>query len=364
MSKKKKVVEEVSDDEPEIEVEYKRFHQSGRFYENEFPEIETHVLVKVLKIDDKSGAYVSLLEYDGREAMINLSEISKRRIRSMTKILRIGSTEVCLVASVDEDKGYINLSKKRVDSVDVAPKHEQFARAKTVHMIMQHVAQLNEIQVEELCTKVSWPLHTKFRDAYDAFKQHVNGETNIWDVCDFSQPGEDLSGMAEKLKADIEVNIRRRLTENIVRLQAKVEVTCSEYDGIEAVKEALTEGFKASTKECEVNIKLIAHPLFALTCVCREKETGVGILEEALKKIDAAITEKGGGFELRSKPDISQKEDKNQEDDASSDSQEDSDQEDMGDLDEETKKQLDSIQVDKSDDDEEGDGKDKKEDKK
>jgi len=98
------------------------FHANGRFYEQEYPEVEDIVLVQVLRIDDKSGAYVSLLEYDGKEGMINLGEISKRRIRSMAKILKVGSTEVCMVVSVDEDKGYINLSKKRVAAEDIPPK--------------------------------------------------------------------------------------------------------------------------------------------------------------------------------------------------------------------------------------------------
>merc|ERR1719476_1170814 len=75
--------------------------------------------------------------------MINLGEISKRRIRSMAKLLRVGSHEVCMVVSVDEEKGYINLSKKRVAAEDCEPKKESFAKAKAIHGIMQHVAQSN-----------------------------------------------------------------------------------------------------------------------------------------------------------------------------------------------------------------------------
>jgi translation initiation factor 2 alpha subunit (eIF-2alpha) len=34
------------------------------------------------------GAYVSLLEYNGIEGMILLSELSRRRIRSITKLIK------------------------------------------------------------------------------------------------------------------------------------------------------------------------------------------------------------------------------------------------------------------------------------
>merc|ERR1712083_253214 len=109
-------------------------------------------------------------------------------------------------------------------------------------------------------------------------------------------------------------------------------------------------------EECEVNIKLIAHPLFALSCMCRDKEMGVSVLEEAIEKIQAAIKERGGEFEIKSKPEIQKKDDGKKEEETTSESGEggeESDQEDMGDLDDDMKKQLDAIKVDESDGDEE-----------
>merc|ERR1712113_513152 len=119
--------------------------------------------------------YVSLLEYDGKEGMINLGELSKKRIRSMTKVLRVGSTEVCMVMSVDEEKGYVNLSKKRVEPEDAPIRQEMYAKAKAVHGVMQHVASTHNIPIEELCNKISWPLYKskKHSSAYDAFKKHT-----------------------------------------------------------------------------------------------------------------------------------------------------------------------------------------------
>lgn len=296
------------------------FHAAGRFYDAEYPEVDELVVVQVLKVDDKAGAYVTLQEYDNKEGMINLSEISKRRIRSMVKILRVGSTEICMVVSVDPDKGYINLSKKRVASEDCGPKQEAFAKAKAIHGVMQHVAMTNKIPVEELCSKVSWPLNVEFPSAYSAFKKHINDELKIWDHVDFSQPGMDLSEQQEKLKADIETVLQRRLMSSTLRLQAKCEVACSEYEGIDAVKAALKTGFEASKPDCEVLIKLIAHPVFALSCVCKEKEVGIAILDEAMEKIEKAIVAAKGTFALKSKPTIFQKAEDAEEDDKDKDS--------------------------------------------
>jgi translation initiation factor 2 subunit 1 len=58
------------------------------------------------------GAYVSLLEYNGIEGMILLSELSRRRIRSINKLIKVGRQEAVMVLRVDKDKGYIDLSKR------------------------------------------------------------------------------------------------------------------------------------------------------------------------------------------------------------------------------------------------------------
>lgn len=321
----------------------------GRFYEAEFPELEDIVVVQVKRIVDM-GAYVNLLEYDNQEGMMLLSELSKRRIRSVAKLLRVGRTEICLVLRVDTDKGYVDLSKRRVEPEDASAKEEQFARAKAVHGIMRHVAQTHEIPVNELSAKASWPLYAKYTDAFEAYKKHINQELDLWKELDFSQPGQDLSSLADKIKEDIELNLRRRLIQQTVRLRAKVEVSCSEYEGIDAVKEALLEGMKASKEECEVKINLVAHPLFVLTCTCREKTLGMSTLDSAMELIEKAIGERKGEFAIKAKPEIMGQDEKAE--DVSSDEEasgEEEDQEGMGELDEEALKQLEKMKVDDDD---------------
>jgi len=346
------------------QVEEKTYRQHARFYEHEFPPVgdDSLVLARLDKFDDKSGCYVTLLEYDGREGMINLGEISKKRVRSYLKLLRIGSIEVLSVMDVDEEKGYINLSKKRVEPEDVEPKKEQFAKAKAMHGIMQHLAANHGLEVEDLCSKISWPLNTKYKCAFTAIKRHLDGEINIWDDVDFTKPGKDVSDLADKIKEEVELHMKRRLVVSTVRLMAKCEVSCHEYEGIDAIKEALREGLKASKDGLEVDIKLIAHPVFALTCLCMDKEMGVKVLSAALDLIKASIESKKGVFAIISQPDIQKKEEaKGDDDDSDPDGDSDgegdkksyksqSDPEDqdvgMGDLTEDQIKALEKVKVD------------------
>lgn len=65
-------------------------HMECRMYETKFPEVDDVVMVQVKSIAEM-GAYVSLLEYNNIEGMILLSELSRRRIRSITKLIKVNN---------------------------------------------------------------------------------------------------------------------------------------------------------------------------------------------------------------------------------------------------------------------------------
>ncbi|KAF7426436.1 hypothetical protein PC9H_008804 [Pleurotus ostreatus] len=110
-----------------------------RYYEQKYPEVDELVMVQVRQIAEM-GAYVKLLEYDNIEGMILLSELSRRRIRSIQKLIRVGRNEVVVVLRVDKEKGYIDLSKRRVSPEDITKCEERYMKSKTVASIMRHVA--------------------------------------------------------------------------------------------------------------------------------------------------------------------------------------------------------------------------------
>lgn len=75
-----------------------------RYYENEYPPQDSYTMVKVLSVAEM-GAYVSLLEYDNIEGMVLLSELSRKRIKSLNNVARVGKVECVVVLRVDTDKG-------------------------------------------------------------------------------------------------------------------------------------------------------------------------------------------------------------------------------------------------------------------
>lgn len=94
---------------------------SCRFYQEKYPEVEDVVMVNVRSIAEM-GAYVHLLEYNNIEGMILLSELSRRRIRSINKLIRVGKTEPVVVIRVDKEKGILYIVYSYLVFVSLAKK--------------------------------------------------------------------------------------------------------------------------------------------------------------------------------------------------------------------------------------------------
>ncbi|ORY26327.1 putative eukaryotic translation initiation factor 2 alpha subunit [Naematelia encephala] len=264
-----------------------------RFYENKYPEVDSLVMVQVQSIQDM-GAYVTLLEYDNIEGMILLSELSRRRIRSVQKLIRVGRNEVVVVMRVDPDKGYIDLSKRRVSAEEVVKCEEQFEKGKSVDSILTQVAKKRGVPVEELYEKVAFPLHRQFGHAYEAFKLSISEPDNVFS---------SLSIDADTL-ADLRAVIARRLTPKPVKVRADIEVKCFAYAGIEAIRNALQAGEAVSTEDVQIKVKLVAPPLYVLSTTSTDKVAAVELMEKAVEAIGEKITQEKGDMTVKMKPKV------------------------------------------------------------
>lgn len=254
-----------------------------RFYENKYPEVDEVVMVNVQEIAEM-GAYVKLLEYDNIEGMVLLSELSRRRIRSIQKLIRVGKNEVAVVLRVDKEKGYIDLSKRRVSAEDIVKCDERYNKSKAVHSILRHCAEKFTVSLETLYQTIGWPLSRKYGHAYDALKLSITDPT-IFD--DIEPPSKDL---LEELK----LYISRRLTPQAIKIRADVEVSCFSYEGIDAIKRALRAAEEMSTEQMAVKAKLVAAPLYVISVLALDKNQGIDLLEKAIEKVSESIEKSGG----------------------------------------------------------------------
>lgn len=327
-----------------------------RYYEQRYPEVDELVMVQVRQIAEM-GAYVKLLEYDNIEGMILLSELSRRRIRSIQKLIRVGRNEVVVVLRVDKEKGYIDLSKRRVSPEDITKCEERYMKSKTVASIMRHVASKTptindageEIQkdsaveeqekeakrlrrqakkesheddghgagvvveegiigvgggvgvstseeerLEQLYEKITWPLGKKYGHPYDAFKLALTESDTVFTSLPEPVPQSILNTLVS--------TIGRRLTPQPIKLRADIELTCYTPAGIDAIKKALRAGENQSTEAVPIKAKLVAPPLYVLSTNATDKYAAVDRLERAIESIQNTIETQGGSLVVKMKP--------------------------------------------------------------
>lgn len=316
-----------------------------RMYENTFPDIDDVVMIQVKSIAEM-GAYVSLLEYGNIEGMILLSELSRRRIRSISKLIKVGRQEPVMVLRVDKEKGYIDLSKRRVSPEDVSKCEERFNKSKLVHSIIRHVAEKAAMEAEDLYTQVGWPLYKKYGHAFDAFRIAVTEPDTV--LGEFMEPGEDGRPALDPNVREMLMNvIRRRMTPTPIKIRTDIEMTCFSFDGVEHIKDAMRAGEACGNEEQPVKCQLVATPLYVLTTQTLEKEPGIKVLNDAIEAVRKKIEAAGGKLNVKEAPRtvserdermladkmaaISRMEDEDEDEDSDeSDSDSDSDEEEDG----------------------------------
>lgn len=181
--------------------------------------------------------------------------------------------------------GYIDLSKSRIMAGDIEKCEDRFNKAKAVHGVLRQVAEARKVKLETLYQTIGWPLYKKYGHAYDAFKIALSVEND-----------EDIFAgldMTEETKQDITGHIKRKLAPQPVKIRADVEVTCFTYEGVDAIKESLLAGESVGTPDFPVKVKLIAPPIFVVTCMTLDKELGIELLQKAIDKATTCITNKG-----------------------------------------------------------------------
>merc|ERR1719461_1228227 len=71
-----------------------------------------------------------------------MSENSRRRVRSIYKLVRIGKVYTLVVHGVNEEKGFIDLSKRRLDATPEERQayDDKYNNAKALNSIIRHIS--------------------------------------------------------------------------------------------------------------------------------------------------------------------------------------------------------------------------------
>jgi translation initiation factor 2 subunit 1 len=272
-----------------------KINYESRFYKNKYPATDELVMVTVSEISE-IGATVKLLEYNNIEALITAKEASKMQGNyPVSKALKKGKQDVCLVLRVDEEKGYIDLSKKKVLNKDLKMAEERYEKSKSLYTIMRSLSEKFKVDVEFWYKSLVWPISDIYPKEHplDVFKRAYDNFDTVFEKVQIEP----------KYREKIHEEIKTRLKPQEIKVRTIFELTFSGYDGIERLKKALRAGEAVSNPEMQVKFYLKAPPYFEGVTIAYDEAKAVALLNEALEKVKGSISEAPSGkFEITEKP--------------------------------------------------------------
>jgi len=246
----------------------------------EFPE-EEELVVCTIKSVKNFGAFVSLEEYQAKEGFIHVTEIASGWVKRMSDFVREGQRVVCKVLKVDQAKGHVDLSLKKVNDHQKREKIQVWKNEQKSEKLMEFVAQRLETTVDACYEEFGDALVDKYGSMYAAF--------------------EAAAGSSKRLKADgfdgkwLKVFMAvatENVTPSTVEIAGLVEMNCPVSNGVVHIRAALKEAEKTESEN--VKIQYIGAPKYRIVVLADDYKTAEEDMKLASDRAIAYIKSKGG----------------------------------------------------------------------
>lgn len=246
----------------------------------EFPE-EEELVVCTIKSVKNFGAFVAMEEYGAKEGFIHVTEIASGWVKRMSDYVREGQRVVCKVMKVDQSKGHVDLSLKKVNDHQKREKIQSWKNEQKAEKLMEIVAQRLETTVDACYEEFGSALVDKYGNMYAAFEAAAGSLKRL--------KGDGFDG--KWLKAFNTV-ATENVQPSIVQIAGSLELTCPVRNGIVHIKEALKEAEKA--KEENVAIQYIGAPKYRIIVNAVDYKAAEDDMKKAADRAIAYIKTKGG----------------------------------------------------------------------
>lgn len=228
-----------------------------------FPEEGELVLATVTKILPNS-VFANLDEYENKDGMIHISEVSPGRIRTLRDFVREGKKIVCKVIKVDKEKGYIDLSIRRVT---------QLARINKLNEIKQE--QKAEKILEDIAKKLKQDLNKIYSDLAIVVEEY-GSIGRFFQALAFDDKIIEKFNLDKNLKNLILEIVKEKIKPRKVKITGHLVLKTTAENGIDVIKEILTK-----IEKNDVAINYIGAPRYRVTVTADDYKIAENLLKEA-----------------------------------------------------------------------------------
>jgi len=261
-----------------------------------FPDVGDFIIGKVIDVQ-RGYFYVDLLDYEGQDdedlarGLVHISEISSRWIRNIRNHVRLGQVIVLKVLKVDDLKGHVDLSLRRVTAQQKQLRMKEWKYAVKYENLLTFLAEETGKSLDDIYELIGFPI----LDSFDSYQLALD---TIKD--DGIQSIEDLDIDPELGKKFVRI-VEENVEISTVSISGTLSLSSSAPNGIILIKNAIKPGLEVikNPKETErVDIRYIAAPNYRLEVIDTNYQKTESNLAKILGIIENGITKVGGTFKF------------------------------------------------------------------
>src|SRR3989338_3114575 len=245
-----------------------------------FPDEGELVLCTITKVQSHS-VFVRLDEFD-RSGMIHISEVSPGRIRNIRDFVKEDKVVVCLVLRVNQERGYIDLSLRRVNDNQKRKKIEQVKQEQKAEKVIETIAEQLKKKPEQLYFEIYTPISKQYTFLHQCFQDVATGQITLEDV-----------GVPTQYIKTLQEFIEQRFKPKEVYVGGKLFLQSYAPGGVEIVKTALLAGL-ATDKE-HVTLSYLGAGNFNILVRSEEYKNAEQILAKLITTVESFVP-KGKGI--------------------------------------------------------------------
>ena len=251
-------------------------------YKKEGVPEEGEIVICTVKKVTPHAAFVTLDEYNC-EAMLHISEVSSKWVKRIKDYVDVGKKIVCKVISA---KGsVIDVSLRRVSQGERKRKLSDWKIENRLYRLINALSNAKRKTTTEKIIEKIVEEYGSLKDFFEEYKE----DKKVMDELD----------IPKTWKSKISKAFDELIKSSMVTIRKEINITSTDSDGIEKIKELLNKSIKFSKKEgFDVNITYIAAPRYLVSFESDDYKSGekffnnlINKMEEEAKELNVIVNE-------------------------------------------------------------------------
>lgn len=248
----------------------------------EFPE-EGELVVGTVREVKGFGAFVDLEEYPGKEGFIHISEVASGWVKYVRDHVRENQKVVTKVLSLDEAKGHVDLSLKRVNEHQRRETIAEWKNEQKAEKLLEMLAERLGMTKEEALETFATDLAATYDALYPAFEAVAIQEDAL----------EEAGFTGDWIPAFRDI-ARENISIPYVKIKGYVDLRSYAPDGVEDIRQALRSAGQTEYEDVEIDVQYMGAPHYRIQVQAPDYKAAEDELRAAADRAVAVVEEREG----------------------------------------------------------------------